>query len=68
MMMVYVVVYKNNHLVSHGMRIDDGKSDLERAKTRGYKVRIWEMYGLNHFNELPEETQEEIKQFIKGLS
>lgn len=68
MMMVYVVVYKNNHLISHGMRIDDGKSDLERAKIRGYRVRIWEMYGLNHFNELPEETQEEIKQFIKGLS
>ena len=67
MMMCFVVVYKCNHIIYQGMQIDDGAAALEYAKSKGAKVRIWEMYGLNHVWELPSETREEIKDFTKSL-
>ena len=65
--MCFVVIYHGPHLVQSSMQIDDGEAAYAYAKQHGYSVRLWEMYGLTHFWELPVETRAEIKEFIKGL-
>lgn len=67
-MMCFVVVYHNNHIIMSGVRNDDGDSTYVYAKKKGYSVRKWEMYGLSHVSELDEDTQKEIKDFIKSLN
>lgn len=67
-MMCFVVIYKNGHIIQQGMQIDDGNAAYAYAKEKGYSVRKWEMYGMEHFSELDKTTREEIKSFIKGLN
>lgn len=67
-MMCFIVIYHNNHIVLCGMRNDDGESSYQYAKEKGYSVRKWEMYGLNHVSELEESTRKKIRDFIKTLN
>lgn len=66
-MMVFVVIFHGNYIVQQGLRVDDGAAALAYAKERGYAARIWPMYGLTHFWELPSNVKEEIASFINGL-
>ncbi|MGL6201612.1 MAG: hypothetical protein ACRC3H_22070 [Lachnospiraceae bacterium] len=66
-MMCFVVIHKNDGIIYQGMQIDDGTAALEYAKKNNARARVWEMYGMAHFWELPHETKVEIKSFIKGL-
>ncbi|WP_410495159.1 hypothetical protein QTL86_13640 [Cellulosilyticum sp. ST5] len=65
--MCFIVIYHNNNLVQQCMQIDDGESAYQLANEKGYSIRKWEMYGMKHFHELPDDTKKDIKEFIKGL-
>lgn len=66
-MMVFVVIFRGKYIVQQGRQIDDGAAALAYAKGKGYSVKIWPMYGLSHFWDLPSDIKEEIASFIKGL-
>lgn len=65
--MTFVVIFRGAYFIQQGMQIDDGAAALAYARERGYEVKIWPMYGLTHFRELPLESKEEIASFINGL-
>lgn len=65
--MCFVVIHRGSFFIQGNMQIDNGEAAYAYAKQHGYDVRLWEMYGLNHFWELPADTRAEIKEFIKGL-
>lgn len=65
--MVFVVIYKGNYIIQQCMQVDGGNAALELAQQKGYKVRIWGMHGMSHFNELDKDTREEIKEYVQGL-
>lgn len=65
--MCFVIIRNKDKLVYCGMQIDGGDSAYKYAQQNKYSLRIWEMSGKQHLNELDVYERDEIKNYIKGL-
>ncbi len=65
--MVFAVAYKNSQIISALMQIDNGEA-FKKEYMHKFNIRFWDIAGCEHYHDINETTQQEIKDFMSSLS